>query len=447
MATIKVLCYRHKVLKDGSSPIMLRVSKGQGKNKYFSLGFNAVEKQFDDENECFVKKEKINPSNIVTDENGRKIKSGGFKEKNDFIDMMKVKAKDIIAEFERNNIDWTFNMFEDKFRKKSNRKLVEEYLKYFIDKLEEQKKFGNATVYKDLHIILKAFDSSKNIKLSKLYFQDFDYNLVEKFYLFLQNDREIKDNSMSVYLRTLRSLMNKAIEDGCGSKESYCFSNKYSTDPNRKIFKIKDLSKTTAKRYIPKQYLKKLRDTVFEREVLEYSKHLFLLSFYCYGCSYMDLAKLKKSDIEYKIINGKQVREIHYKRSKTHKDYSVQIRPEIQEQLDWFSNHYTTVGDFLLPCVTKDVKDQELHKHIINRRKKYNGYLKEVGKALNFPEAIIDLTTYFSRHSYAMAMHAKGERMEIIQEALGHESINTTKIYIDSCGSDAIAKASNNLID
>lgn len=59
---------------------------------------------------------------------------------------MKVKAKDIITQFERNNIDWTFNMFEDKFRKKSNRKLVEEYLKYFIDKVEEQKKLGNAAV-------------------------------------------------------------------------------------------------------------------------------------------------------------------------------------------------------------------------------------------------------------------------------------------------------------
>ncbi|MFV0330726.1 MAG: phage integrase SAM-like domain-containing protein [Dysgonomonas sp.] len=210
---------------------------------------------------------------------------------------------------------------------------------------------GNAKVYSDLLLLLNLFQKDTKTKIGKMQFQDFSYDVVNKFYLYLKNDRKILPNSMSYYLRTLRSVMNYAIKDGCGSKEAYCFSNKY-TD-TKKIFKIEQLREETKKRYIPQEYLRIIKNTFFDRPPLEYAKRLFLLSFYSYGCSYIDLAKLKKTDIEHTITkDGKQVSVIRYKRSKTHKGYTVQIRPEIQEQLDWFRNNYPIVGDYLLPCVT-----------------------------------------------------------------------------------------------
>lgn len=444
MSTVIVVRFTSKMLADGSNPIMLKIQKGSSK-KHYSLRFSANEKQWDNENRCFVKDSRINPIFYAKDENDRKIEIDGYRIKNAFIDSKRIKAQEIIDEFERNNIDWTLQMFEEKFLKKSKQTLLISYLQNHINTLNSEKRFGNAKVYSDLLLLLNLFKEDIKVKVDKLHFQDFGYDTVNKFFLYLKHERGIKPNSISYYLRTLRSLMNYAIKDGCGSKEAYCFSNKY-TD-TKKIFNIEQLKEETRKRFIPKDYLKIIKNTTFEREPLEYSKRLFLLSFYSYGCSYIDLAKLEKNDIEHTVSkDGKQIEIIRYKRSKTHRDYSVQIRPEIKEQLDWFQENYTTVGNYLLPCITKELKDEALHKHIVNRRKKYNGYLKEIAKELDFPEAFSKMSTYYSRHSYAMAMRNSGKSMEVIQEALGHDSLQTTKIYLDSFDSEFLANESDGLI-
>lgn len=445
MAKVSVIRYKSKILKDGSSPIMLRVSRGDSKRKYFSLGLSAVDKQWDDDNECFVKDKRVNPTVYGEDENGKKVQLEGYEVKNTFVDGKKLKIKKIIEEFEEKGIDWTFTMLEEKFINEARKVLVIDYLENHIGKLKEEKRFGNARVYYHLSLMLDLFKKDKKIKIGKLYFQDFDYNMVNKFYLYMKNDRELSGNSMSYYLRTLRSLMNNAIKEGCGSKEAYCFSNEYSDTKN--IFNISALSEKTKKRYLPKDYLSVIKNEIFEREPLEYSRRLFLLSFYLYGISYKDMAMLKKSDVTYAITkDGREIKVINYKRSKTHKDYSIPVRSEIQEQLDWFNANYITVGDFLIPCVTRDLKDEELNEHIINRRKKYNNYLKEIAKELEFPESLSKISTYYSRHSYAMAMLTSGASTEVIQQALGHEDMKTTKVYLDSFDDDYIAQQSDGLI-
>ncbi len=445
MAKVSVILFQSKVLADGTHPVMLRVSKGQGKRIYFSLGLAATTKQFDKENGYFIRDKRLNPSTYGEDEGGKKVDLSGYSVKNDFIDRKKIKAKSIIDEFDRNGIDWTFKMFEQKFINETQKIFVLDYLKQHIEKLKTEKRFGNANVYSRLLQILECFSHDTKTKIEKLYFHDFGYDIVNKFYLYLTNERSVSGNTSSYYLRTLRSLMNLAIQDGCGSKEAYCFSNEY-TD-TKKIFKIGELKETTRKRFIPKNYLKILKDTVFEREPLEYSRRLFLLSFYLYGCSYIDMAKLKKSDVESSITkDGKMIELITYKRSKTHKDYKILIRPEIKELLNWFENNYQTVGDYLLPCVTKDLQDEKLTNHIINRRNKYSKYLKEIATELDFPEALTKISTYYSRHSYAMAMLNSGKSMEVIQQALGHEDLSTTKVYLESFDTDYLANESDGLI-
>ena len=43
---LDVVCYRSKILADGTSPIMLRLTK-DGKRKYVSLGISVMEKDWD----------------------------------------------------------------------------------------------------------------------------------------------------------------------------------------------------------------------------------------------------------------------------------------------------------------------------------------------------------------------------------------------------------------
>ena len=444
MATVIAVRFTGKILQDGTCPIMLKVQKGTIK-KHYSLGFSADEKQWDNINRCFVRDKRINPSLYGEDDNGRKVEVDGYTVWNSFIERKKLRALEIIEDFEKNNIDWTLHMFEDKFVVNSKKSLVVDYLKNHIKRLKEEKRFGDAKVYEDFDNMLMCFQKDKKIKIEKLYFQDFGYEMVRKFYLYLKNDREIAVNSIGYYFRSLRAIMNFAIKDGCGSKDAYCFSNKY-TDTS-KIFSVAKLKEETKKRYIPKDFLVKFKNTVLENQTLEYSRRLFLLSFYLYGISYVDMAKIKKSDIKKTVTkDGKQISEICYGRSKTQKNYSIQIRQEIQEQLDWFDKNYTTVGDYLLPCITIDHQGEKLTNHIINRRKRYSNGLKKIAKQLEFPEALLDISTYYSRHSYAMAMLTSGRSTETISQALGHEDLKTTKIYLDSFSSDFLANESDGLI-
>jgi len=444
MATVIAVRFTGKTLQDGTCPIMLKAQKGTIK-KHYSLGFSANERQWDNVNRCFVRDKRINPSIYGEDENGKKVEVDGYAIRNSFIERKKLRAVEIIDNFEKYNIDWTLQMFEDKFVVKSKKLFVVDYLKNHISRLKEEKRFGDAKVYEDFENMLFCFQKDKKIKVEKLYFHDFGYEIVRKFYLYLKNDRNIAINSIGYYIRSLRAIMNFAIKDGCGSKDAYCFSNKY-TDTS-KIFNIAKLKEETKKRYIPKDFLVKFKNTVLDNNTLEYSRRLFLLSFYLYGISYVDMAKLKKSDIKKTITkDGKQISEICYERAKTHRIYSIQIRQEIQEQLDWFGKNYTVVGDYLLPCVTIDHQGENLTNHIINRRKRYAKGLKKIAKLLEFPEALLDISTYYSRHSYAMAMLASGRSTEIISQALGHEDLKTTKIYLDSFSSDFLANESDGLI-
>ena len=59
---------------------------------------------------------------------------------------------------------------------------------------------------------------------------------------------------------------------------------------------------------------------------------------------------------------------------------------------------------------------------------------------LDFP-----LTLYVARHSWASAAKAKGIPLSVISEGLGHDSENTTRIYLDSLDTAVIDRA-NSLI-
>ena len=57
----------------------------------------------------------------------------------------------------------------------------------------------------------------------------------------------------------------------------------------------------------------------------------------------------------------------------------------------------------------------------------------------------IPLTMYVSRHSWASIAKSKNIPLSVISEGMGHESENTTRIYLATLDTDTIDKA-NSLI-
>lgn len=450
MATAKIVLFRGKRLKEDKHPVMLCLRNGDNV-KYFGLKQSATINQWDEENGLFKKDKRVNPDTCreVTDMETNRMRKeiiDSYSIRNEYLMSRLVRANEIIKEFEKKNIDWTFQMFEDAFMKKATAKvLFMEYLQNHINELNNDGKYGNALTFNSLRVNLSALAKErKDLKVNKMVLQDVSVNFIKKYIVWLQN-RDCKMNTVNVYLRTIRALLNVAINNKIIGMETYPFTS--AGDKSAGKIKISDYKETTKKRFLPTEYIRQMREASITSEPMDKARHLFLFCFFCYGISFADAARLKKSDIiETLTKDGNLIRIIAYHRTKTHKQYRIPISNDLQNEIEWFNENYSCVGDYLLPIVSMDKEAEALQEHIINKRKKFSKELKKIARLLEFPEAFQDLSTYVSRHSFAMALRSKGAGIDIIGQALGHESTETTRIYLDSFDDETMAKMGENLI-
>ena len=383
------------------------VVRKNNKRKVMALGIYAEPHQWNDKLEMFVTDKrvpKLHPDRIYL---------------NEWLTQKKSEILRIIADFDSNKIDWTLNQFEQEFFHYSNKGNVKEFFENLIQTYKDTNHIGNANCYSRTLHVLELFDE----KLSERVFPEIDIKYVKSFDVFLQK-RECKGNTRKFYFKTLRAVLNKAIQDGEASETTYSFG--------KGGFSISSLEEETTKRYLPHDSMFKLKTTVMDNAVLERTRRLFLFSYYCYGISFIDAALLtKKNIIRY---NGGNF--IVYKRNKTKeakkvKPIQIKITPEIQELMNWFSANTLLVEDYLLPIVSiAGYKGEQLYNHIRSRFGRNNKNLANLAKVLEITD--MKLTSYVSRHTMAMTLQDNQVPREVISQILGHSDLATTNTYLDS---------------
>lgn len=398
--------------------IMLEISKS-GKRGYVSLKIFGDRDDWDEEQERFVIKKGLRTNEAKKANDARKLK-------NDFIERQNIRAKEVIDQFERNNTNWTINQFKTDFIGKTKHSNVAAYFKTQIDTLRDTGHPGNARVYSETFHILELFDN----QFSKKVFPEIDLRYVKSFDTFLQK-RNVKGNSRSVYHRTLRALINKAIMDKEASEESYPYG--------KGGFKVASIETSTNKRYLTKLELVELKSKQSEIPNQEFARLLFLFSYYCHGINFVDMANLKKVNIQ-PLDEGDY---LLYKREKTKnkrntKLLKIKITPEILNLMDLMREIKVPIGDYLLPIVTVDHEGEQLYNHIKNRIKRINKYLNDLGAELGFKSK---LTTYVTRHTMAMQLKSNNITIEMISQVMGHQDIQTTKTYLDDFDTSAVDEA------
>lgn len=413
--SIKLISGKKNIRKDGSLPVGLVVRK-LGKRKIIFLGISAFPEQWNDQFELF-------------ETDGRKTKLHPDREKNnEWLGDIKKRCNKILENFDENKVDWTLNQFEQQFLSKSKHTGVEDYFLQHIDKLLNAGKIGNKIAYESTLAMIKLFDA----KFGRLMFNDIDLKYIKEFDEYLENERGCGKNTRKYYIKTFRALINKAIKDGVASEATYPFG--------KNGFSIADLEHETDKRYLPKDYIEKLKTTKIDNFTMQWVRNIFLFSYYCQGMSFVDIASLTKNNI-FTFESGKH---IVYRRHKTEKKKSkpvkIKISENIQNLLDWFKMNTKIVDDYLTPIVSiPGYEGEQQYRHIKNRYKRYNDHLKSLGDFLGFDG--IRLSSYVTRHSYAMRLKNSGIPEDVISEALGHKDLSTTKVYLDSFENDEIAKA------
>ncbi len=118
---------------------------------------------------------------------------------------------------------------------------------------------------------------------------------------------------------------------------------------------------------------------------------------------------------------------------KTDKPYNIKITAEIKRILDFYVKDKEK-DEYIFNIIKREsITDQ--YKDVEWARKRYNKKLKYIAELCGIQE---NLTSYVSRHSFAT--RAKNLQIPIadISDMLGHESIKTTEVYLDSLPSDIL---------
>jgi integrase len=428
--SIAAIPYKSTTLKDGSNPIVLRVTKNRLR-KYFSMDISATSNQWNEEFSQFKKDKRINPD---------------YEKNNAFISSQLIKAQYVIDEFNRNKIDWTLNQFEDAFLNRSKQGKIKHFFENQIQKLKETNHIGNALCYQRTLDMLEIFDK----KFDNKFFSEIDIKYIRAFDTFLQKPRESvyistkgnkrvvqrkgnSSNSRMIHFRTLRAVINQAIEAKEASTTTYPFG--------KGGFEVAKLAEETEKRYLPSEYLLKIKNTNSPNKVNEYARKLFLFSYFCYGISFVDMANLTAENIK-RLENGLY---IVYKRHKTKnskgaKAINIKLTDELQSIINDLCSIKKPVENYLLPIVTVEgLTGEKLYNHLKTRLKKFNDYLNKM--AIEFDISDIDLTSYVSRHTMAMSLQNNEIPREVISQILGHKDLKTTNTYLDSFNSNIIDEA------
>ena len=349
------------------------------------------------------------------------------KEYNALLSRYEARVSDVERKFDEDCIDWTLNQFEERFKGYAKRGKVLEYLHRHVQVLQDTGHTGNSNCYTQLSHMLELFDK----KLKDRVFSEVDIKYVKSFDVFLQK-RGCVGNTRKYYLKSLRAILNKAIQDNEASQHTYPFG--------KGGFEINSFEEETDKRYLSEEDLEKIKTGPLNTETGEYTRKLFLFSYYCFGMSFIDMAYLTRENV--KEINSHEY--IVYKRQKIKhqknvKPIQIPLTGNLKEILEWFRVNTLLTGDYLLPVVSRDYTGETLYKHIRDRYRRYSKNLKAMAEELNITS--IKLTSYVSRHTMAMTLQNKEVQREVISQVLGHKDLATTNVYLDSFKTDVIDNA------
>lgn len=303
---------------------------------------------------------------------------------------------------------------------KSERPCIIKHGEALIGQLTASGKVGNAFVYSCAVNKLKTFVGSTCT------FEDLTYKRLIEFQDSMLAD-QIKVNTVSVYMRTIRAVFNRAIREGIIPATCYPFT----------AYRIKN--EKTVNRTLTLKEMRSIAKLKLEPcTPIWHWRNYFMLSFCLIGVNFADLLTLTGDNI----VDGRIV----FRRKKTGKIYTIQLHENAIDILSNYVDMNKPDNEKLLLPVLKLTGDLlKLKKDIWQAIKTCNEYLERIAKKLEFNK---EVTTYYARYTWANIARSQGYSKDIIGEALGHSYGNsTTSIYLDDYDNAVIDEANAKVIE
>lgn len=319
---------------------------------------------------------------------------------------------------------------------------VFKYYEEAIKNYKDNKQLGSASSYDLSQKAIKNFLANRNLlkrgedkpltEQKELHFSEITPEWLNRFenYL-LENDRSY--TTVGIYLRPLRALFNKALAEKHINSEIYPYGkNKY------KIPKPSGVKKS-----LTKQQLKILFEAKPQTEWQKTAKDFWFFLFNCAGLNVKDMLKLKYRDLQGDTLV--YIREKTKRTSKSNlKPVVVYINDYSRNFIEMYGNKDKNPDNYIFDIFTPGMSDTDKFKKANNFTSMLNANIKRLAKANKLPS---DISTIWSRHSFATNSIRRGASLEQISQALNHHDLRTTKSYFAGFEDDSMKAISDNLMN
>ena len=322
------------------------------------------------------------------------------------------RLKVIIALFDKKNGNYTADDIVVKFNEQANEQSLFSFMQGVIGQLKWLNRIRTSETYTATLSSFMKFRDGQDILLCEI---DSDTMMLYEAWL---KGKGICPNTISFYMRILRAVYNCAVEKEL-VEQRYPFKHVY-TGVDK-----------TVKRAVSLKVIKRIKELDLTlKPNLDYARDMFLFSFYTRGMSFIDMAYLKKSDLKNGVLT--------YRRKKTNQQLNIRWKKCMAEIVTKYKGCSAT--QYLLPIITNPLTDERIqYRNAIYR---VNTALKIIAKMVRIS---IPLSMYCARHGWASIAKSKNIPLSVISEGMGHDSEETTRIYLASLDSNVIDKA-NSLI-
>ena len=287
---------------------------------------------------------------------------------------------------------------------------------YIRQQIARLKRLGKIRTSETYTAALRSFNGFMNDK--EVLFDQINSDLIAEYEAYLKG-RGNSPNTVSFYMRILKSVYNRAVEERL-TEQRHPFKSVYTG------------VEKTLKRAISLNHLKRIKGLDLSlKPNLDFARDMFLFSFYTRGMSFIDMAYLRKKDLQNSILS--------YRRRKTGQQLFIKWEKCMQEIVDKYPVNET---EYLLPIIIQ--RDVDYRKQYTNELHRVNHLLKKIGKQLGLS---IPLTMYVGRHSWASVAKSRNVPISVISEGMGHDSENTTQIYLASLDTSVVDKANKKILD
>ena len=404
-ATVSVICYKSKTLSDGTHPLMLRIAQN-GKSKYKSLKISVLAKHWDFE------KNEPKP----TCPNKDLINKIILKTRLDF--------QQSILEKQANDEEFTASSLIHEQKEEIRAVTVDEFYTQLIQELKEKGQIGTSYAYLNSYDTLKNFNKKKKLNYT---FSHIDVAFCKKFEDWMRRKGN-KDTTISYQFRTLRAAFNRAIIAKVVSRTKNPFSE----------FKLSHLNTKTMKRALSKADIMKIMDADCSKqtEQRQLAHDIFCFSYLCGGISLVDIANLTPLNI----IDGRLI----YQRQKTHGSINLLLSDKAMQIIAKY-HRYQRFANYFFPILhcRRHITPMQKHNRVRKMCRDINLELKALAEELGITA---NITTYVARHTFATILKKSGVNIGIISQALGHQDIKTTQIYLSKFDNEQVDEAMKHLL-